>query len=519
MSRAPFIDRVGDALVGSARGSRESLLEALDAVSVEVTLSPMTATGGRYVGTVETLGRLLARLYPGLIVAGDAEAVTAFTVAARAVNPGISIQASPAAPTITTAIGPGALFTLGVNGSDPVTVAVEGWNVHLDTDPPADAGPPATSLVCLAAVALGAGYLFRTVFADVLPHGRTGPEPATLNLVTLGPATPTPEPVASPDLGALHLAGAGAIGQAVVLGLAAHARSHGMQASVTVIDPEQIGLSNLQRYPLSVSTDIGATKTEFAVAHLRAAGITAFGEATRWGHGPASQPGQDTVLAALDTAQDRLMLAAGGHHRVYNAFTGLADIGWSRHEQPGVTACIGCLYYPTSRRPDRHQEIADALGIDPLRALAYLAARTPVGQPLPMVTPVADLPAPPGHDWLKQDLLTALVLAGKATAEQAAVWQDRDIEDLYRDGVCGGALVGLDQTGEHVVVPLAHHSLLAGLMLALQPILAADPVLAGMRPEASEARLSPLAPLPQQLARPRVPTRGCLCSDPDYLPT
>ncbi len=66
---------------------------------------------------------------------------------------------------------------------------------------------------------------------------------------------------------------------------------------------------------------------------------------------------------------------------------------------------------------------------------------------------------------------------------------------------------------QEVVVPLAHQSALAGILLATQFIVATVEELRAARPEAIEARLDVLAGLPQVMARPRARNPGCFCGD------
>jgi len=507
-----FIDRVGDALVGAAVGDRADLLAHLDTLVVEVSLSPRCATAGGGAETTTLTAAVLARLYPAFWVSGDQTAVGAFTDEVHRVNPLASVTHSDAPSTHS-------LLSLAVAGAPPVTVDVDGWHVLLDTECRIDARPSASPVVGLLAAALGAAYLFRSAFRHSVPRGRHEIEPATINLVTLQSWTDdVPLPMHGPNVGDLHLAGAGAVGQAAVLGLAAHAEVFGLEGVVHVIDPETVTLSNLQRYALAYDGDEGKAKVDLAVAKLQAAKVDAHAALERWGDGPASRPGRHSVLVALDTAADRLAVAAGTHASVWNAYTSTTDIGWSRHEQLGVLPCLGCMYWPTHTRPSRHEEIAAALRQHPLRVISYLVTHLPVGAPLQLVPTIAELPAPlEAPTWLATSLLHDLLGNGHLSPEQALAWANRDIEGLYRDGVCGGALVGLSGsvTGE-VLVPLAHQSLVAGLMLSLQPLLSADPQLRELRPDSIDARLNLLAPLPPIIARPRTRTSGCLCGDTDY---
>ena len=517
MSLPLFLDRVADALLTAATSDdRTALIRMLEDVRITVTLGPTCSAAVNRPG-VTVAATLLSRLYPTFTVRGDSTAGQVFVDEAVRVNPRVDIVREEV---LVASSEP--LLMLTADDTAPVSVGVSGWHVLLDR--PAGEGnrvEPVSPLVSMIAATLGCGALFRSAFGSVLEQPRIAAEPATLNLVTLTPwRDDLPAPTADLDLGPLHLAGAGAIGQAVVLGLAAHTREHAARASITVIDPETVSLSNLQRYVLAGHDDAlqNTNKVAQAIACLTAAGLEANGATGRWGDGPLSQPHRECVLVALDSAADRIQVAAGMHARVYNAYTG-QDLGWSRHEQLGREPCLACLYWPTQRRPDRHDEIANALGIHPLRALSYLTLRVSVGLPLPHIVTVADLLAPgDAGEWMRRSLLDDLLALGRLTPEQRADWHLRDIDQLYRDGVCGGALLALgDAAQERTLVPLAHQSALAGLFLALELLLAADPALRSYRAAQIERRLDVMRPLPQVIPRPRLATVGCFCGDPDYL--
>jgi hypothetical protein len=200
-----------------------------------------------------------------------------------------------------------------------------------------------------------------------------------------------------------------------------------------------------------------------------------------------------------------------------------ADIGWSRHERFGVDPCLACLYHPDRPRPNEHELIAGALRQPPLRVLlTYLVTRTAIGAPLPLVATSPDLPAPPdAGEWMRRPLLMDLIDAGFLDAAQAPLWAGKQIGDVYRDGICAGGLKRLPGSAdaEPALVPLAHQSALAGIMLAATFIASHDEALRHHRPQAIEARLDVLRSLPQTLTRLRARTLGCLCSDPLYQQT
>lgn len=164
--------------------------------------------------------------------------------------------------------------------------------------------------------------------------------------------------------------------------------------------------------------------------------------------------------------------------------------------------------------------MAAALGVHRLRILSYFASEFPVGKPLSVVTPVGDVAAPADADtWLTSSLLADLVGNGRITADAATLWADSHIGQLYNEAVCGAGLLAATpgSLDRDVVVPLAHQSALAGVMLATSVVAAFVPELARQRPVAAEMRLDLLAGLPQVLPRPRNRTPGCLCADPVFF--
>ena len=441
------------------------------------------------------------------------------------------------------------VLRIGTGGEQPsadgrrVLIDATGWCIIVDPSetPGAAAGPttdrhPGHPLAWLAAGAIGMAEVFRSVFAQELgPRGRTTPQPGGLNLLTSQPVDPSAVPPSDDalrdgaltdakepvDLGEVHLVGAGAIGQA-----AAYALSHlNATGTLHVVDPQSVSLSNLQRYLLTDANSVDKLKvalvhdtfSNVADAANPDAGIEVRPFHGHWGDSPDHlQAGQ--VLVALDTARDRITVAATEPQHSYNAWTQVADLGWSRHENFGVQPCLACLYYPDQPRPGEHELIAEALHQHPLRVLAYLIYNIPIGFPLPGLPALVELAPPEGSDsWMQVALVEDLIGTNIIDPSARGTWSNTTIGALYRDGICAGGLLPVGDLPGEVLVPLAHQSAFAGVMLAAELLWSRSEELTSLRDTNPEHRYDVLRGFPQVVARPRQRTPHCLCSDPEYV--
>lgn len=522
-----FFSRVADAVGPVAGLGADELARAVGAVVVTVVVDADAPGDPVLEGQAELACNLLARLYPRLRVAAPAPLADRLVALVRSVHPGaaVTIGQPGDAP-----VADGPVLRLqptvaAVDRQDPddIRVSVSGWNVAVDRAP-TDDGPP-EPLAALAGACLGAAEVFRRVFADRLRGGgRTSSAPGELNVLTCGPGTAgLPRLPDGTDMTGTVLAGAGAVGQAFLLALRAAAPT----GTLAVADHDTVDLPNLQRYVLTDDASPSAGKTAMAAAAFAGTDMAVDQIPDRWGADPQTGPRRDTVVVALDSAADRIGVAAGLHRSVYNAWTQPEDLGWSRHESFGSDdePCPACAYWPDRPRPHEHELIAAALRQHPLRALLYLLNGTPIGAPLPPPQDgVLHLPQAPGLDpppdlmrWFHVPLAADLATAGTLRPQDLPAWAPRPIAEVYRDGVCAGGLVsaGPSEADRDALVPLAHQSALAGVMLAVQVLAARHPALRAVRPSATEGRIDLLRPLPQVLARPRRPSPGCLCQDPD----
>lgn len=511
MSLPRFLHRVVDAAAPFLGGlDRKAIQEKLDKSSVMLVAGDQAAEEPHRSGFL-LAANLAARLYPRIGLEGPADLVDLCEQEIALINPCAEIV-----PTRDASATLG--FERTVQGASGVSVFSRGWNVHLDERPVGRTAEQTAVPAALSAAALGIGELFRVVFsAELQQHGRRGTQPGAVNLVTLGEVHNDLVVPGEVDVGEFRLVGAGAIGQAAANALALA----GVRGKMVAVDDEKVALSNLQRYVLTRDPDVDAVKVELLRERLHESQIEVVPVEAKWHAGLVRE--QRPTLVALDSAEARIGVQASLPGPIYNAWTQPGDIGWSRHEHLGKEPCLACLYWPTARRPSRHEQIAAAFRQHPLRILAYLVHREiPIGLPLPP----GGIPAIPGLEapaeaerWLSTPLVDDIATAAGVDVSELGAWRESRLADVYQDGICGGALLHLDvgEVPREVLVPLAHQSALAGAMLATQLIVAAIPSLKAARNASVEGRYDVLSGFPQVLARPRMRTAGCLCGDSVYL--
>ncbi|HEX6679825.1 MAG TPA: ThiF family adenylyltransferase [Gaiellaceae bacterium] len=511
MNLPRFLERVVDATTPLLGGlDRAAVTTKLETSSVALIAGERAAEGAGRAGFLLS-ANLAARLYPRIALGGPSELVRKAEGEIVLVNPRadvVDVADVPAKATLA--------YETALDDPTAVSVAAREWNVYVDraeNDAEEEAAPSAA----LVAASLGVGELFRVVFAEELgARGRTGPKPAAFNLVTLaGPAYGLPLG-ADVEVDEFRLVGAGAIGQAAAHTLAVA----GARGRMVVIDPENVALSNLQRYVLTRDSDVGGGKVELLRERLARSGLEVAPTPTEWHAGLAEE--QRPTLVALDSAEARISVQASLPGPIYNAWTQPADVGWSRHERFGDDPCLACLYWPDHAVPSRHEQIAAAFRQHPLRVLAYLVHRAiPIGLPLPPggIPHVPGLEAPADADrWLVTPLVDDIAAAARIDVGELGAWRERPLADVYQEGICGGALLHLNvgEAPREVLVPLAHQSAFAGVMLATEFLVAQVPELRSARTTVIEGRFDVLSGLPQVLSRPRAFTPACLCRDADF---
>jgi len=157
--------------------------------------------------------------------------------------------------------------------------------------------------------------------------------------------------------------GAGALGCA-----AARTLAQDRSVAVTLVDPDRIELSNLQRQVLYSDADIGRLKVDAAAERLAAdAGAIVKTQAIRFDDrtGPGLVAGADLVLDATDDPATKFLIGRlcveAGTAYVYG---GVARTGgqWMLVE-PGHSACLECVFPNSQLGAEETAAGCSALGI------------------------------------------------------------------------------------------------------------------------------------------------------------
>jgi hypothetical protein len=464
----------------------ERIRAVLDSARVGLAIGTDAAESSEGQALVDLLVRLLARLYPTLVIRGNAEAQATVDHAvklARAINPKVEFASRP---TVEIAIGrtlPSAVRCPRIFAS-----SVD-WNAFVGTKKPRPVGTSLNPFGAGAAACLAAANVFRWVF-----QGQEGSlDEDSVFSVFDGGSCLGDCPALRGSIGDVVLVGAGAIGNA-----AGWAFSRlPMEGIVHIVDHQAIDLGNLQRYVLTERSDETKVKVEVLANYFtgpiraRAYGVNFETFAESNGHSWLR------MLLALDSSRDRRAAQASLPQWIANAWTQPGDLGVSTHDFL-EGACVACLYLAGHTLENEDAIVAAALGVSDslmqIRTLLY------------------------NRDGVPRDLLDSIAQAREIPIERLLPFEGHPLRTLYTEGFCGGAVIpigGLGSPRQEVHVPLAHQSALAGVLLA------AAAVRQGLgfdRNGTQVTRIDVMRPLASYLTQAAAKdSRGiCICQDDDY---
>lgn len=453
--------------------------------------------------------RLLARFYPKVaIVAADAQAsagAKALRELALAINPKINITDKLAGATHCLVVGKTAA-TLKGTGARVIYIGSSNWTARLSMKKPVGSGASKNPFAAGVAACLGVANIFRAVFAKQLPGAQLDDE-VTFSLLTLAKGAESAGAYKAPDIGKAFLVGAGAIGNGVLWAIG----QSGVTGQLGVVEPQQLDLSNMQRYVMPVMDDVERSKTTLAEKWLGAAvGLKVVPHKQKWEEFVRSLKDDDwkfeRVLVALDSAEARIGVQASLPKWVANAYTQISEIGVSRHHFLSQGACLACVYIPREQVASEDVLVASALGF----------ATTP---PHPEIMEIRRRLDRDRNELCDRAFLEIIATKKGIPVERLLPFENRPLRSLYQQGVCGGQVIGITVDGKEVraEVPMAFQSAMAGILLAAELVLDASGTRDASFPTVTRFNLHrPMPDVSTSVVRGKDSEGRCLCQDEDY---
>jgi hypothetical protein len=496
MALPPYFTKVALGATALMQGAAaEEFRHRVDTLSVTIAFGPDAAESREGRCILDLVTNLLARFYPTLrfwSYGSGPALVSHLQASARAINPNIEFteQATPACIVVGQTTAPDAQFK--------VFLGSEGWTAHVSTDAPRVIGESDNPFGAGAAACIGAAFVFRHFFHEDLGVP-TPAETFWLSLasyeVGLGDkvqGSRDGDPEVHIDFGEVALVGVGAIGNGAVWAVGAAPCS----GVLHLVDPETVDDTNPQRYVL---TDAGSRepKVELAAKYLHTATVRPEPHNQSWAEFASAREFAlpPIVAVGLDTAFDRCAVQASLPEFLLNAWTQRGDLGVSRHEFLGDSACLACLYWPRSVRKNLDEMV--------MEAIRYSGPLMEVRNALYLQTQLDD-------GWL--DRISTDMGVPRAAVE---AFRNRTLDQFYREAICGGHVIAGKQGS--VEVPMAFQSAMAGIMLAGEIIKTArEPRLQG---DIVTTKIDLLRPIGTKLSERtrKASSTKCICGDHAYL--
>lgn len=446
--------------------------------------------------------RLIARLYPTINFIGlgktSIDFIDEFSSLAKSINS--KIEFSSQTPTLILVIGattPDRNITSG-----PIYfIGSDGWLSKFSTQAAIGCGETTNPLGAGIAACIGVSNIFRYVFSDFLTPEYD--DDFVLSLISLDTdETGKDLKEKKVDVGKIQLAGFGAIGNGFLWAIK---NTPLVSGTITIVEPETLALSNLQRYILAEERHIGKLKTEIAKEYLKNSKFSSTLQSVSWVdylNEPDSWK-NETAIIAIDNANDRIGIQASLPKTIYNSYTESNILGVSRHNEFGKDACVVCTYMPSGKRKSRSQEIADNLNLSQMERQI---------RDYVFYEKVAD-----------DQLLGWVAQANEIDFSELQKFRGMPVNEFYSNVVCGGMLMELrsgDQIVEHIEAPLAFQSAMAGILEFSELIIDKGGLRKTTMP--NKTQFYPLASVksgvnPYNHTFEKDNTGRCICADPDFV--
>jgi hypothetical protein len=448
MALAPFFSRAYSAIGAHLGITREELERVLSGHVVGIHLGQLCSVDGNEKWTAELLVNLLARLYPTLSISGDETSCEVFSANALAINPDIDIQCCPDRSTVVVHVGDA---SFGENG---FIAGASGWVAHIGKFAGGiPASGPHNPYSAGAAAAFSAWRVFQTIFGQSDTQAEFSD--ISLSLLDYGSNAGKTEALPSINVGEVAVAGIGAVGNPALWAWSKHA---GLSGELHLIDPEDVELSNLQRYILPNHIDVAISKVQLAQRVLCNTDFTLKLWPCSLEDFASNYSGIDklaTICVSVDNVDGRRAAQALLPELVVNGWTSDSGLGASWHRFLGKSACLGCFYHPKGTSLSQTELASEALGIPHDQLVMLWVKEQPLG---------------------KAEILAVETYLGLQKG-QLVDWVGKRVQDVYTGVICGQVGVDLSGIGRVATVPLAHQSVLAGILMAAELVKRKSPEL------------------------------------------
>lgn len=482
------------------KATNEEFKSILNSHIVEIAFDNSVKDGEGSVSLDLTI-RLLCRLYPKIKISDltnkNQEVVKKLTEKALAINSNIEITQET--PTISLVIGSTPLDN--DNLRQIIYVGSDHWIAKTSFENPVGSGGSNLPFAAGASVCIGVSNVFRVLFKEFIVDCELDND-VNLSLISLNQVEEIGKNEPSRiDIDETILVGFGAIGNGFIWALA---NTPNIKGRFTIIDPEKIELSNLQRYCLAEEKHIKTLKVQIAEILFRDTEIELNPFEGDWAEYLNSNGNWDNELVCIgvDSAKDRIAIQSSLPKSILNAYTENNRIGITRHPNFVESACLSCDFIPRHKIKDYSLIVAENLKIpsqEPLiRELLYL-----------------DMP-------VDKKLIELIAEANSIEKNKLSQFVGTNINNFYSTVVCGGYLLSMSNyNGEAIDIeaPLAFQSALAGILLASELIISKLELRSTKFK--NHTQLRPLFPIkrdinPENQTMEKDKTCRCICNDEDF---
>lgn len=503
MAFATYFDKNIQAASFLLNGLDSNLLHAtLDKEVIGIAFDAKAVSAFEGVAGLKLTVQLLSRLYPTIALIALDDTARQYRAQLRAfaksINPAISLTGNVKQATRMLVYGDTELGSSSRCSGSVWYVGSKNWNAKLSMKSPRGCGDSENPFGTGVAACLASANLFRQVFSAQLLNGAPDAnlEFSVFELAKANSRSGNPK-LPKVKLNNTLLVGAGAVGNGFLWAIS----QIDCTGTLSVIDPEVIEKSNLQRYAMTSAVNEGEIKAVLAkrwLAESKASHLQVLAYQLSWqGYLDCLADRRlDVVISAVDSAKARIEIQASLPRKIVNGWTQAGESGVSRHGFLDEMACLACLYLPQGTVP--HQ---DELVIQGLRLPKEDQILKSVRQRLQQQTPT------------DREFLELIAGSAQISIERLLPYEGRPLQELYVDAICGGTILEFHQ-GQAVAradVPMAFQSTLTGILLAAE-------LVAKRSSTKTITQIDLLRPFPDMPSHSRRKAAKpiCICADEDF---